>query len=66
MHSEFNEEKEDIKLYQVWFLPPKMARKPIYFTAKFTDRDFENTLFAMASGLDENKNQLSSRVSVKR
>lgn len=66
MHSEFNEQKEDLKLYQVWFAPPEMAMKPVYYTAKFEAKDFENTLFTLASGITENKNQLSSRVSVKR
>lgn len=66
MHSEFNEQKENLKLYQVWFSPVEMAMKPVYYTAKFEEKDFENTLFTLASGLAENKNQLSSRVSVKR
>lgn len=66
LHSEFNEEKEDLKLYQVWFSPPEMNIKPIYYTAKFREADFENNLFTLASGITENKNKLSSKVSVKR
>lgn len=66
MHSEFNEEKEDLKLYQVWFSPPEMNIKPIYYTAKFNEADFENNLFTLASGIQENNNKLLSKVSVKR
>lgn len=65
-HSEFNEENEDLKLYQVWFSPPEMNIKPIYYTARFEEKDFENNVFTLASGIEENKNQLSSKVSVKR
>lgn len=65
-HSEFNEENEDLKLYQVWFSPPDMSPKPIYYTAKFEEKDFENNLFTLASGIEENENQLSSQISVKR
>lgn len=66
MHSEFNEQKEDLKLYQVWFSPPEMAIKPVYYIAKFEEKDFENNFFTLASGLAENKNTLSSKLSVKR
>lgn len=66
MHSEFNEEKEDLKLYQVWFSPPEMNIKPIYYTAKFSELDFENNLFTLASGITENRNKLSSKILVKR
>lgn len=65
-HSEFNEENEDLKLYQVWFSPPEMNIKPIYYTAHFEQTDFENTFFTLASGMEENKNTLSSKLSVKR
>lgn len=66
LHSEFNEEKEDLKLYQVWFSPPEMNIKPIYYTAKFNEADFENNLFTLASGIQENNNKLFSKVSVKK
>lgn len=66
MHSEFNEEKGDLKLYQVWFSPPEINIKPIYYTAKFSELDFENNLFTLASGITENKNKLSSKILVKR
>ncbi len=66
LHSEFNEENEDLKLYQVWFSPPEMNIKPIYYTASFSEKDFENTFFTLASGIQENKNKLFSKVSVKR
>lgn len=65
-HSEFNEENEDLKLYQVWFSPPDMSPKPIYYTAKFEEKDFENNLFTLASGISENENKLSTKLSVKR
>ena len=66
MHSEINEEKQDLKLYQVWFSPGEMALKPVYYTASFSEKDFENNFFTLASGLVENKNTLSSKLSVKR
>ena len=65
-HSEFNEENKDLKLYQIWFSPPEMSLKPVYYTAKFWEKDFENKLFTIASWIDENKNKLSSKISVKR
>lgn len=65
-HSEFNEEKKDLRLYQIWFSPIDTAKNPIYYTANFTEKDFENNLCILASGLVENKNMLSSKVSVKR
>lgn len=66
MHSEINEGEEDIKLYQIWFSPPEMSKKPIYYTANFSDTDFKNNICILASGLIENKNKLSSEVTVKR
>lgn len=65
-HSEFNEENEDLKLYQVWFSPPEMNIKPIYYTARFEEKYFENNVFTLASGIEENENKLSSKISVKR
>lgn len=65
-HSEFNEENEDLKLYQVWFSPPEMNIKPIYYTARFEEKYFENNVFTLASGIAENENKLSSKISVKR
>ena len=65
-HSEINEWPEDLNLYQIWFAPEKTASQPIYYTANFEETDFTNTLFTLASGINEDKNVLSSQVSVKR
>lgn len=66
-HSELNEENESLKLYQVWFSPDEISPKPIYYTSTFTETDFENNLFTLASWLDsDSKNKLTSKVSVKR
>lgn len=66
-HSEINEEKESLNLYQVWFSPDEMNPKPIYYTASFEEWDFENNLKVLASWIDENSgNKLKSKVSVKR
>lgn len=65
-HSEFNEENKDLKLYQLWFTPNNISPKPIYYTSSFNQRDFENNLFTLASWIKENKNKLSSNLSVKR
>ncbi len=66
MHSEFNEENESLKLYQIWVSPENMSIKPKYFTATFFDSDFKNNLFTLASWIEENKNTLISKVWVKR
>lgn len=65
-HSEFNEENEDLTLYQVWFAPPDFSPNPIYYTTSFNEKDFENNLFTLASWIEENENKLSSKLSVKR
>lgn len=65
-HSEFNEEKEDLKLYQIWFSPPGFAKNPIYYTASYSDFDIENKLFTIASWIEKNSYELSSKISIKR
>ncbi len=65
-HSEINQEKEDLKLYQIWFSPAEIAKEPIYYTANFSETDFKNNLYILASGLVKNKNKLSSKVNIKR
>lgn len=65
-HSEFNEEKEPLSLYQVWFAPDEMSIRPKYFTSTFDDSDFENKLSILWTWLEKHKNQLTSKVSVKR
>ena len=66
-HSEFNEEKEDIKLFQIWFSPLETVPVPNYYTTKIDESLFKNTLFILASGIEKEKtNSLISPVSVKR
>lgn len=65
-HSEINQENKSLKLYQIWFSPPNMAEKPIYYTADFNEYDYKNNFFTLASWIEKNINKLSSKVSVKR
>ncbi len=66
-HSEFNEENEDILLYQIWFAPEKPVETPSYYTASFEEDTFKNTLFTLASWIEkQEKNTLISDVSIKR
>jgi redox-sensitive bicupin YhaK (pirin superfamily) len=49
-HSEFNEADEDLHFYQVWILPDQARLAPSYEQKKFTEADFRNVLFPLASG----------------
>lgn len=66
-HSEINEEKEWVELFQLWFSPLETIPVPNYYTSKIDESFFENTLFTLASGIEkETNNTLISPVSVKR
>lgn len=65
-HSEFNEGKEDVLLYQIWFSPKKPIEEPSYYTAKFDINEFKDTLLTLASWIEPTENKLISEVSVKR
>ena len=65
-HSEINAENEDLKLYQIWFSPDDMSPKPKYFTATLQDKDFENKLAILGTGLQDHQNSLTSKLSVER
>ncbi len=66
MHSEINAESESLKLYQVWFSPDEMSPKPKYFTATFEEKDFENKLAVLGTGLQDHERGLTSKLSVER
>lgn len=66
-HSEFNEDKEDIQLYQLWFSPLETVPTPHYFTRKFSLKDFENTFCILGNWLDDwHEKDLISPLCVKR
>ena len=65
-HSEFNEDAEDILLYQIWFSPKKEVMEPIYYTAKYTLEDIENSLYTLVSGLTPHSNRLVSDATIQR
>lgn len=65
-HSEFNEDSEDIELYQIWFSPKKEASEPIYYTAKYEPKDFENTLCTLVSWLTPSQHTLVSDAMIQR
>jgi len=49
-HSEYNEADRDLHFYQVWILPDEVALPPSYEQKKFSEDDFQNVLFSLASG----------------
>lgn len=49
-HSEYNEADKDLHFYQVWILPDKADLSPSYEQKEFSEDDFKNVLFPMASG----------------
>lgn len=65
-HSEMNLWQDDLKLYQLWFLPNEVSPKPSYYKASFDENNLKNNLFTLASWLEEVENKLVSKVSVKR
>ena len=52
-HSEYNQGSEDLHFYQVWILPDEAGLKPSYEQKAYTEDEFENVLFPVASGQDQ-------------
>ncbi len=50
LHSEMNEGRTPVHLYQMWFLPDRGGLKPSYQQAKFSIKERPNVLVPMASG----------------
>lgn len=49
-HSEFNKAGRELHFYQIWILPDKASLHPSYEQKEFTENDFRNVLFPLASG----------------
>ncbi|MDX2453404.1 pirin family protein [Desulfosarcina sp.] len=49
-HSEYNEADRDLHFFQVWILPDEAGLRPSYEQKEFTEDDFKNVLFPLASG----------------
>lgn len=49
-HSEYNDADRDLHFYQVWILPDVVGLPPSYEQKEFTEDDFKNVLFPLASG----------------
>jgi len=49
-HSEYNQADRDLHFYQVWILPDEPGLIPSYEQKEFTEDDFRNVLFPIASG----------------
>ena len=54
-HSEYNNSKEkDLRLLQIWILPPKKGLEPIYGEELYTHSDRENKLLNIVSSKNGN------------
>lgn len=49
-HSEYNQADRDLHFFQVWILPDEAGLPPSYEQKEFTEDDFKNVLFPLASG----------------
>ena len=49
-HSEYNEADRDLHFYQIWILPDEAGLLPSYEQKEFTEENFKNVLFPLASG----------------
>jgi len=49
-HSEYNDADGDLHFYQVWILPDEAGLPPSYEQIEFTEDNFKNVLFPLASG----------------
>ena len=49
-HSEYNEADRDLHFFQVWILPDEAGLPPSYEQKEFTEDDFKDVLFPLASG----------------
>jgi len=49
-HSEYNEADQDLHFYQIWILPDQGGLVPSYEQKRYSETEFENRLFPLASG----------------
>ena len=49
-HSEYNEADQDLHFYQIWILPDQNGLVPSYEQKTYSETEFKNGLFPLASG----------------
>jgi len=49
-HSEYNEADQELHFYQIWILPDQGGLVPSYEQKKYSEAEFKNSLFPLASG----------------
>jgi len=49
-HSEYNEADQELHFYQIWILPDQGGLVPSYEQKKYSEAEFKNVLFPLASG----------------
>ncbi|RXJ58109.1 pirin family protein [Candidatus Marinarcus aquaticus] len=54
LHSEYNHGKSDLRLLQIWILPPAKGLEPLYGSYKFNEAEKKNKLLHMVSSLEGN------------
>lgn len=54
MHSEHNHADHDLRLLQIWILPPLKGVKPLYGSYKYESKERENKLLQIVSSLNGN------------
>lgn len=62
VHSEFNLESEETRLFQIWIMPDVRGAKPAWGTRPFPKTDRENRFIVLASGFAEDKEALPINV----
>jgi redox-sensitive bicupin YhaK (pirin superfamily) len=54
LHSEYNHGSEDLRLLQIWILPPQKNMQPLYGSYRFKKQDRDDRLLHMVSSLKGN------------
>lgn len=55
MHSEYNKHKsKDLRLLQIWIIPPKKGLKPLYGDVSYAEQERKNILLHVASNKADN------------
>ena len=62
VHSEFNMESEETRLFQIWIMPDVRGAKPSWGTRPFPKEDRENRFVILASGFAEDSEALPINV----
>ncbi|UXN06270.1 pirin family protein [Bartonella sp. HY761] len=60
-HSEYNNENEDTKIFQIWIFPDKKGEKPSWGTKPFPKGERSGQFVVLASGFDSDSDALPIR-----